>query len=102
MKIEAREGQVVLAGRVGNVDVKSDTMVVVSISHRKSKDETEWTNVAFTNPQEGQNGAKLADLANNYVEVGQYLTVVANKRVNGEYENYYAVFVELGPKSSTK
>ena len=99
MKITAHEGQVVLAGRVGTVEAKSDTMVIVSLSHRKNKDETEWTNIAFTNPTNGS-GTKLADLANNYIEKGQFLTVVANMKENGEYKNYYAAFVELGPKSN--
>jgi hypothetical protein len=101
MKFTAREDQVVLAGRVGSVEVKTDSLVIVSVSHRKNRDETEWTNVAFTNPKSGQNGAKLADLAQNYITKGQYVTVVANKVENGQYENYYAVAVDLGPKSQS-
>lgn len=88
-----------MAGRVGSVEAKSDIMVVISLSHRKNRDETEWTSIAFTNPTNGT-GQKLADLANNYIEMGQYLTVIANMKENGGYQNYYAAFVDLGLKSN--
>lgn len=96
MKIVAKEGQVVLSGYVGTVDKKTDSLVAVSIANRKGKEETEWTNVAFTNPQ--GTGQKLADLAEKYIEVGQHITVLCNKRQNGDYENFYVVACELGPK----
>lgn len=97
MNIYTKDGQRVIAGRVGSIERKTDTLVVVSIANRKNKEETEWVKVAFTDPQgEGQ---KLADLAERYLEVGQYVTVLANERKNGEYKNLFAAFVEMGPKS---
>lgn len=98
MKYIAKEGQVVVAGYVGNVDKKTDSLVVVSVANRINKEETEWVYLTFTNPREGQDGPKFADLANSYIEKGSYITVVANAVEKGEYTNYYVNRVELGPK----
>lgn len=98
MKWNAKEGQVVLAGYVGNVEKKTDTLVVVSIAHHPAKDKTEWYNVAFCNPNDGSKGPNLADLALKHIEKGQFVAVVCNERKNGNNTNYYAVSVELAPK----
>lgn len=99
MKRYAREGDVVIAGYVGGVNEKTENLVSVSIANRLSKDETEFVHVAFTNPREGVKAPNLADLARNYVEKGQYITVLAREVENGDYKNYYANSVELGPRS---
>lgn len=99
MKRVVKENQVVVAGYVGTVDKKTDTLVVVSIANRKGKDDTEWVNVTFTNPKDGE-GAKLADLADNYIEKGQFIAVIANEVTKGEYKNLYVSSVELGPKNN--
>lgn len=99
MKWTAKEGQVAIAGYVGNVEKRTDGLTSVSIANRKGKEEVEWLNVAFTNPKEAGPGPRLADLANNYVRKGQFIAVVANEVQNGQYTNYYAVAVELGPNN---
>jgi len=100
MKFTTREGQVVLAGRVGLIDKKTDSMTIVRLAHKKNKEETEWLSIAFCNPQQGQKGQALAALADQYVTKGAYITVVANAVQKDEkYTNYYAVSVELGPRS---
>ena len=98
MKYVAKEGQIVVAGYVGNVDKKTDSLVVVSVANRLNKEETEWVNLTFTNPREGQDGQKLADLADKYIQKGSYITAVANPVERGEYTNNYVVRVELGPR----
>jgi len=98
MKWMVKEGQVVVAGRVGRVDKKNESLVSVSIANRTNKEETAWEYVAFTNPRSGE-GFKLADLAGKYIEIGQYITAVCNEIEKDGYKNLYAVSVELGPKS---
>ncbi len=98
MKRLAKEGQVVLAGRVGRVDKKSEALVSVSIANRINREETSWENVAFHNPKDDDR-FQMADFAERYIRVGQYLTVLCNEVVNGDYRNLYATSVELGPKS---
>jgi hypothetical protein len=98
MKYVAKEGQLVVAGYVGGVEKKTDSLVVVSVSNRTGKNETEWINLTFTNPLEGQGGQKLADLAANYIQKGAFIVAVANEVQKGDYTNYYVVRVELGPK----
>ena len=100
MKYDVSDSKTVVAGYVLKVEKKSDSLVVVSIANNKGHDDMEWVNVAFCKPQAGKQGRDLASLASKYVVKGQYLTVVANKVVNGDYENYYASVVELGPKPS--
>ena len=95
MNVKAKEGQVIISGRVGTIDPKTDTLTSLSIANRVNKDETEWIHVALTDGEK----QKLATLANTYLEVGQYVTILANEVEKGEYKNLYAVFVELGPKS---
>lgn len=102
MKYVAKEGQVTLAGYVGIVERKSPSLVTVSIANKKGENDTEWTSVAFTNPREGDKGQALADFAENYVQKGRFITIVANARENEQYTNYYAVRVELGPRPTAK
>ncbi len=98
MKHIAKEGQIVVVGYVGSVDKKTDSLVVVSVGNRTGKNETEWINLTFTNPLEGQGGQKLADFAANYIQKGTFLVAVANEVKKGDYVNNYVVRVELGPK----
>ena len=100
MNIYTKDGQRVIAGRVGSIERKTDTLVVVSIANRKNKEETEWVKVAFTDPQgEGQ---KLADLAERYLEVGQYVTVLANEREHDEYKTLLPLSLTRDPSSLSK
>ena len=98
MKFIAKEGQVVVAGYVGAVDQKTDSLVSVSVANRVNKEETEWVYLTFTNPREGQDGQRLADLAVNYIQKGSFITAVANEVPRGDFTNYYVVRVELGPR----
>lgn len=99
MKRVVKENQVVLAGRVGNIENKKEGLTIVSLSNRLKGNDTEWTNIAFTNPRGKKEGNKLADLANMYIEKGQYIVVIANKVQKGNYENYYAQAIDFGSKS---
>jgi len=101
MKFIAKEGQVLIAGYTGIVERKSPTLTSVNIAHKKGETDTEWLSVAFTNPQDGK-GQALADFAEKYIQKGKFVAVVANARENGQYTNYYAVRVELGPKPAPK
>lgn len=98
MKFIAKEGQVIIAGRVGLIERKTDSLTAIRIAHRKNKEETEWLSVALCNPQGDRTGQKLADLAEKYVTKGAYVTVIANAVEGEKYTNYYAVSIELGPK----
>jgi len=98
MKRYAKEGQVVVAGRVGRIDKKNDSIVAVSIANRINREETSWENVAFFNPKDDEK-FRMGDFAEKYIRVGQYLTVLCNEVINGDYKNLYASSVELGPKS---
>ena len=98
MKKLVKEGQVVVAGRVGSVDKKNESLVAVSIANRINKEETSWEKVAFFNPKDDTR-FQMADFAEKYIRVGQYLTVLCNEVINGDYRNLYASSVELGPKS---
>lgn len=97
MKRYTKENQVVIAGYVGNVERKSETLVSVSIANRINANETEWVHVAFTNSTGEYQTPAFADLATK-ISVGQYITVVANEREYGEYKNYYCVAFEYGPR----
>ncbi len=99
MKWKVKEGQIVIAGRIGMIEKKSDSFFIVSIANRFNKDDTKWEHVAFASPKNGD-GYKYAELAEKYMVIGQYITVVCNERENGEYKNLYATAVELGPKPS--
>jgi len=101
MKFTANKGQIIFAGRAGLIERKTPSMTVVRLATRK-KDETEWFGIAFCNPKEDGKGQKLADLAENYIKKGSYITVVANEVKKGERTNYYAVAVELGPSPYTQ
>jgi len=98
MKRIAKEGQVIIAGRIGSINKKTDSLVTVSVANRKGKDDPEWVTVTFTNSK--KEGPKLADLVLNYAQKGQYIIAVCNEVKNGEYTNLYAVAVELGPRST--
>jgi hypothetical protein len=97
MKRYVKEGQVVIAGYVGNVEKRTDSLVAVSVANRVNNDTTEWISVSFANPSEGYNGPNFADLATK-ISVGQYIVVVANERKNDEYTNYYVTAFEYGPR----
>lgn len=86
MKIIAKEGQVVISGRIGTINPKTDTLTDVSIFAFKD----DSVRVAMDPSKH-----KIVE----YLEVGQYVTVVAYAKQNGEYTNYYANFIEAGPKS---
>ena len=98
VKKYVKEGQVVVAGRVGGLEKKNESLVAVSIANRLNKEETSWEHVAFCNPKDTER-FQMAEFAEKYIRVGQYLTVVCNEVINGEYKNLYANAVELGPKS---
>jgi len=98
MKKLAKEGQVVIAGRVGRIERKNENLVAISIANRINRDETSWENVAFCNPKDDEK-FQLADFADKYIRVGQYLTVLCCEVMNGSFRNLYANSVELGPKS---
>lgn len=99
MKKTVKEGQIVIAGRVGSIEKKTDTLATVNVANRKGKDETEWITLSFANPKNGE-GQKFADLALNFIDKGQYITAVCNEVKSGNYTNYYVVAVELGPKGN--
>lgn len=96
MRRTVKEGQVVIAGRIGNMEKRTDSLVSISIANRVSKEETQWERVALVNPKSGK-GARLADLA-AYLVVGQYVTVICNEVSNEEKKNLYVQAIELGPK----
>lgn len=98
MKYVAKEGQVVVAGYVGKVEKRTDSLVSVSVANRINKDQREWINITFTNPREDQDGPKLADVAANYIQKGMYITAVCSEVKKDDYTNYYVVRVELGPR----
>ena len=98
MKRLVKEGQVIVAGRVGRIDKKNESLVAVSIANRINREETSWENVAFFNPKDEER-FQMAAFAEKYIRVGQYLTVLCNEVINGEYKNLYASSVELGPRS---
>lgn len=99
MKRTVKEGQIVVAGRVGSIEKRTDSLVAVNVANRKNKNDTEWVTIKFTNPKEGE-GQKLADLALNYIEKGQFIVAICNEVKSDQYNNLYVVAVELGPKSN--
>lgn len=98
MKWKTKEGQEVVAGYVGSVQRKTETLVAVSVANRKSKEETEWVSVAFCSPRSG-GGQDLAEFAEKYINVGGFVTVVTNAKEANGYTNRYAIVCELGPRS---
>lgn len=94
--------QCTIAGFVGAVIPKTENLYIVSIVNRfgPNDKDTELLHIAFSNPKKGRKtGNRFAELA-KYIEVGQFATVIANIKRNGDYENYEADRVEVGSRKS--
>lgn len=101
MHCVAKEGQIVLAGRVAkDPQVKgsdgSFTVVTlaVDLGKRDGERQTEFVDITFTK--------KAAELAKKYLVKGQYLVVVVNEVVreigDRKFTNYYVQNFAFGPK----
>lgn len=80
---------IALAGRIGKITPKFDSLTNVSIAHKPSKEETEWLYLNFSNPNNNFNGVDWADFANTKLKVGDMLLAVCYMKQNGQYTNYY-------------
>lgn len=88
-KIANSNNLVAIAGRIGYISKKFNSLTAVSIASTSKNDETEWSYLSFSNPNNNFNGTKWADYANKNLKVGQFVLTVCYEKQNGEYTNYY-------------
>jgi hypothetical protein len=88
-KIANSNNLVAIAGRIGFITPKFDSLTNVSIANNLRDNETEWCYLNFSNPKNNFNGTNWADFANKNLKKGQFILTVCYEKQNGEYMNYY-------------
>lgn len=99
MQVYVKEGQKVVAGRIGSQkEVAGGSILLVTVKVGRSPED--WVTVRLTDRKDGSKGNK--SYFQQYGAVGQYAVFVCNEVPHGEYVNLWAVQMELGPKPVQK
>lgn len=97
MNTTVREGQKVVAGRIGSIrEIAGGRMTQVTV--KVGRNPEDWVSVRLTDRRDGSPGHRTR--FKRFGEVGRYVVFVCNEVVHEDRDNVlWAVYMELGPRT---